>query len=322
MKAFLLKTLLYFFLLICIVLFILQFSSYEVNKNASFKLNSNPRFLIVGSSQSECAYNDSLIPDFKNMSQSGESFFYTYFKTSLLLKHNKSVETVFIDFSNIQIHPEMNDWTWDDKHISYRYPIYSSFMNFDDQLLLFKNNPFGFLSTLSFTFKYRFNKIVSNNYNFVNEVGGYLFLDRDKTDSLLNKIDSSQVEQNIVDKKKYSEINLIYLKKIIDLCKANDKKVYLLRSPQHIKSLNLKNDSLYFEILNTRFKNNEFLDFSKVPFTSNEFGDFDHLNYKGAKIYSLWFSQILKDGLLLKNNKQKFINQKINDRDMMILREL
>ena len=78
------------------------------------------------------------------------------------------------------------------------------------------------------------------------------------------------------------------------------------------KSLNYENESIYQEIRINRFKNVEFLDFSKFPSNNSEFGDFEHLNYKGAKVFSTWFELILNKEFLNEKNKQLFINKEFN----------
>ena len=52
----------------------------------------------------------------------------------------------------------------------------------------------------------------------------------------------------------------------------------------------------------------ELLDLSEFPLTNDQFGDLEHLNHKGAKVFSQWFDQMLKKDLLLKKNKQEWID--------------
>ena len=64
-------------------------------------------------------------------------------------------------------------------------------------------------------------------------------------------------------------------------------------------------------IKNEKFENIEFLDFNDFPLKNNEFGDFGHLNYKGAEKFSLWFNGLLDKELLLKSNKNEFVLNEI-----------
>lgn len=299
-----------------IVLFTLIFvsvdlSEYVVNKNSDFKLSNNTKYLVLGHSHPECAFNDSLIENFKNISQSGESYYYTYFKAKKIIEQNPSIETVFIEFTNNQINESMNSWIWKEKYMNYRYPRYSPFMNFTDKMVLAKNNLSGYLNSTSLSLKENSSRIINQNFNFSNSIGGYLYLVRDKTDSLVNNIKKGYfLPENF----RISENNLEYLNKIIELCEEHGKKVILIRSPQHSKYSGYSNENIYQEIRNNLFPQIEYLDFSKFPLDNSEFGDLEHLNHKGAKIFSIWFAQLLNMEILEKSNKQEFINEEIKAR--------
>ena len=87
--------------------------------------------------------------------------------------------------------------------------------------------------------------------------------------------------------------------------------VYLIRSPLHPKYEGYGNEFKFKELLNGEFKDVEFLDFANYLVPNNEFGDLEHLNFVGAKKYSLFFNRLMKEGLLQKNNKQRFIDEQI-----------
>src|SRR5690606_26188400 len=262
MRQFIKLNITFLIILLTLIFVLIESSEYIVNKNSDFKLSNNIKYLVLGHSHPECAFNDSLIVDFKNISQSGESYFYTYFKAKEIIKQNPSIETVFIEFTNNQINESMNSWIWKEKYMNHRYPRYSPFMNFTDKIVLAKNNLSGYLNSTSLSLKENSDRIIKQNFNYINSIGGYLHLERDKTDSLINNIkkDYSQSEHF-----KISEYNLKYLTKIIDLCEERGKKVILVRSPQHSKYSGYSNESLYQEIKNNHFSSIEYLDFSKFP---------------------------------------------------------
>ena len=87
--------------------------------------------------------------------------------------------------------------------------------------------------------------------------------------------------------------------------------MYLIRSPLHKSYFGRKNERKYHKIRQQFFNNIEYLDFNSFPIQDNEFRDLEHLNYKGAKKFSIWFDSLLKDSLLNVREKQKFINAKI-----------
>ncbi|MDT0295351.1 hypothetical protein ACFQ3R_14460 [Mesonia ostreae] len=315
MKLFI-KSFSYFVLLFLGIILLITISTSYIEKNySSFEFQSNLTYLVVGDSHPECAFNDSLIPNFKNIAESGEAYFYNYSKIKPVILQNPSIKVVFIEYTNNQINDYMNERIWADAYISDRYPRYSSFMNLEENLMLFKNNPSAYTNALSLSIRKKSVRIFKNDLDFSTKIGGYLYLKRDKTDSIINsrtklKDTASSVTPDTID---ISEANLSYLDEIIRFCKINDKKVILIRSPQHKKYAGYMNEEKYKQILNTRYADLEYLDFSNFPLSNSEFGDLTHLNYKGAAIFSEWFANLMNNGLLEKEDKQDYIDQKIKE---------
>ncbi|MEI6140831.1 MAG: hypothetical protein WCP85_16290 [Mariniphaga sp.] len=144
---------------------------------------------------------------------------------------------------------------------------------------------------------------IENDHRF----GGYFYLIRDKTDSLINSIDIVYEKKSI----EISETNILYLSKIIEFCKSNNVQVYLIRSPLHKKFPGRWNEQEFIQILNSKFSKIEFLDFKDFPLQNHEFGDLGHLNYRGAKVFSVFFNGLLNSGILNRKNKLEYINDEI-----------
>lgn len=293
-----------------IFIFIESFEA-EINKKADFKLKTYTKYLVLGHSHPECAFNDSFITHLKNLSESAESYYYTYFKAKKVIEQNPSIETVFIEFTNNQINESMNDWIWEEAYIDYGYPKYAPFMNSSDKKVLIKNNLSGFLNSSSLSFKNNFSHILNHNFSYSNSIGGYLSLKTNKTDSLLGCMKTNVFEEKAIP---LSEINLNYLSKLLRFCQEQGKNAILIRSPQHKKHSGYSNESTYQQIRNSRYSSIEYLDFSKFPLNNAEFGDLEHLNYKGAKIFSIWFDHLLNKGLLKQKDKHEYINKEIKAR--------
>src|SRR4051812_42187597 len=102
MKGFLLK----FVLFISLSLLLLSSGVIVINRiiarNATREIQRSSKYIILGHSHPECAFNDSLISGFSNFASSGESYFYTYFKLKNITERNRNIEAVFIEFSNNQ----------------------------------------------------------------------------------------------------------------------------------------------------------------------------------------------------------------------------
>ncbi len=290
-----------------------------IKKKSNFTLKAPVKNVIFGHSHPTYAFNDSLINDFKNLAQSAQSNFYSFIKVRNVLLNNSSIETVFIEFTNNQISEIMDSWTWSDANISDRLPHYLPLMNKDEIQLLYEKNSKAFLSSSSKSFRINLINILSNNFDYTSsKIGGYKSLTRSTVDSILSdelknntpNINESYNELSL-SYNKLSLINLEYLEKTIDFCTDNKIKVYLIRSPQHKKYQGLRNEKEFIKIRNERFKSIEFLDFNNFPISNSHFGDLDHLNAKGAKIFSNWFNELMQKGLLTEENKQMFINHEI-----------
>ena len=80
MKSFIYKTFILIGASISLIFVAFILTSLLIDRNAKFSFKTPVKNVIFGHSHSECAYNDSLINNFKNLSQSRESYFYTFQK--------------------------------------------------------------------------------------------------------------------------------------------------------------------------------------------------------------------------------------------------
>jgi hypothetical protein len=279
-------------LLLTLAVLLIEAPEYYLEKRAEFKLTQSPRHIVLGHSHSECSFNDTLINDLVNLSGSGESYFYTYHKAKRVLEQNPSIEIVFIEFTNNQVSPIMDDWTWDQEHMNHRYPKYAPFMSLSDKVLLARNNFKSFISSTSLGAKENVGRILSRNYQYIHETP-------------LNKPTSNQhiLDSLILDAKKKgklkretqtSKVSIEYLQKIVDVCIAKGKTVVLVRSPLHRSYRGYSNELVYQKIRKKYFSDLAFLDFSKVPLDNSHFYDLEHLNEKGAEVFSTWFNTFLE----------------------------
>ncbi len=116
---------------------------------------------------------------------------------------------------------------------------------------------------------------------------------------------------SVADANSISWDNIRYLDTILNMLQKNGVKAFLIRSPAHPCSVHYNSEIIFKDLLQQRFANFEMLDFSKFPLAENEFSDCNHLNQKGAKIFSTWFDGLIKDGLFYKEDKQAFIDGRL-----------
>lgn len=312
MKRFIIRLFLFLLLPVILTTVVLIVVNRKISYGNYFAISPNANSIIVGHSHPATAFNDSLIDDFKNFAQPGESYFYTYYKLKKIIENNQQVKTVFIEVTNNQISKDLDNWIWDDKYVSYRYPKYSAFMTSTDLMFLFTHNPGAVLNAIPMTFKNNYYFLKRNRKNYINETewGAYLHHDQFKTDSILIAIRRGvdKQDQKVMET---SSLSVEYLQKIIKLCDDKLIKVYFVRSPLHPEYTGTANETEYRKTLNTKFSKIDFLDFKDFPLTNNEYADLEHLNYKGAKIFSLFFNKLIKDGLLKQADKQAVIKKSI-----------
>lgn len=307
MNLFILRILKFTTILLITFLIILLGSSFFIRSTANFKVNNNIVYAVFGHSHPECAFNDTLINNFKNFSESGESYLYTYSKLKYFLQQNSSINTVFIEFTNNQIEEIMNEWIWGDNNLS-NLSVYFPFLGFNENKIILMNNCWGLIKNSPLVIKKNISYIVKLDLNFSHKLGGYLYLNRSKTDSLLKYNSTSKLP---LSRHKLSEYNILYLEKIINFCNDKNIKVILIRTPVHPKWNGLANEQNFLNIVRTRFSKVEFLDFKNYPLSNAEFADLEHLNYWGAKKFSIWINSLLNRGILKESNKQELINESI-----------
>ena len=292
-------------------------NTFLLNKSKYFKLSENINTLVLGHSHPECAYNDSLISNFKNLAKSGEAYFYTYIKVKKIISENKQIKTIFIEFEPGQIDKIMDSWTWGDEHISDGFAKYSPLFECRELKFLWKKNSSAILSYFPKTFiKKMGHNILSilkdKNIESDNQFGGYNYIERAKLDSLLLAMENHPEITEEYIKPIISNTNIRYLLKIINYCNQNGLQVLLIRSPIYKMYGDAFSEKEFKYILTKYFHNTEFLDLRNFPLKNDQYGDFGHLNYKGAKLYSIFFDHLLKTNLLKKENKQVFIDSELS----------
>jgi hypothetical protein len=295
MSLFIKKIISFFIYLYGSVLAVLLISNYFINKNANFKLAPNITKIILGNSQPECAFNDSLIPHVKNLANAGETYFYGYQKLKEVLKQNPQINTVFIEFNPTNILIREDEKIWSNRFIKHQVPNNLAFFNIEDHKLLAINNSIGYKQALLKGLKLNLTRIAKNQYNFIDSIGGYRYIKWNNTKNILDTLRYNVKAQYKLKQKPTAYYDLSYLKKSIELCKNNDIDVKFIRSPYHNKFIGHKYEDMFQNYRQEVFNTIEFLDFNNFPIDDAEFGDLQHLNYKGSKKFSIWFEKFIKE---------------------------
>lgn len=275
----------------------IKFLNIAIITDNFYEVDTHINTIIVGDSHSECAYNDSLIQNFKNFAQSGESYFYTYLKVKKILEHNPQIKHVLIEFNNGQVIKNMNDCIWDDEHLSSKVPKYIFAMEIPDYLFLFRHNFSGTMNALSISALKNIKLIKTKERTMHHyDWGRYKYLTNNgeafihTTGDTLKKMDDKFIE--------ISEANLEYLLKTVSLCHEKKVSVTLVRSPVHPKYPGLANEKTFQFVRKGYVGELNFIDFKDFPIKDHEFADLHHLNFLSAEKYSLMFNNLWREKTL------------------------
>ena len=301
MKQFIKKIFIFISIPLTLILISLLLVFYT-SKKIDYKLNKNIKEIYIGDSHIQCAINDSLLTNAKNVSKGAESFYFSYFKLKKLLEQNQQIERVYLGAS------------------------YHSFSNYYDQFIVGQFSSFiapKYFYVLPLKQKI---KLVRWNLNDLPKLVGtifkesqsYLFEDhafnygnysnKFKKSKAIPSIMNKRLEyQYYTDKKlnDFSDINMEYFFKIITLCKVQNVDLVLLNTPLHhyFKS---KVPISYINKFDELVKSNKLsvIDFKLLTFTDSSFiPDGDHVSVKET-------FNIAKEleGLKSKNNQNIIIN--------------
>src|SRR5665648_322688 len=291
-----------FFLLSVIAFLIVDevFINNRLNNNELYKIDRSIDVLILGNSHPECSLNDSLINHSINFSQSAECYFYTYYKLKKLVEANPHIKTVILEYTNTVFRKEMDNWLFGEQYLGSKYPKYSQLISIKDNSLLFYKNPGPYLIAYKDALKAKGSFLLRRNKCVYNELdwGGYSYLVRDKIQQIKNDIQKSNIQKLNPDEKLTSTLNISNLKKIADLCKANNLKLILFRSPLH--PLYVKDfETELTNLLKSDLHDIPFWDYSNYQLDDFEFADLEHLNHFGAKRFSKVINlRLEQEGLL------------------------
>src|SRR5215831_12249030 len=172
--------------LICFIALTNLVAEKIINRRAVFPINPATRYIVLGHSHPQCAFNDSLINNFQNLAAAAEPYFYSTIKLRKIFQHENHIQVVLIEFSNNQLYKHIiNQWIWGKQNLYYKYKIFSPFLSFKERKYLFKRNIGNLPSVYFNSYFHNFARLVRFDYDYRQNMGGYLFLVRDKTDSLL-----------------------------------------------------------------------------------------------------------------------------------------
>ncbi|MEE9573070.1 MAG: hypothetical protein V3W20_08490 [Candidatus Neomarinimicrobiota bacterium] len=291
MKSFFNKTML--FISVPTILLILTFLllNYYNNKFIESEISSTVTTLFIGDSHIQKSIDDKLITTAINISQSSESFYYSYYKLDKILKANPSIKRIYLGFSYHSLSSYYDEFVFGkySKNISSRYFF---ILPLSEKFKLFKYNFRKLPIYIKEVYKHGIMNIfkTGNNYSFLGQYE--------------NKFENVSAVQNSMDKRlllqfynnnrliNFSESNISYLIKIIDLCDKNKVELITLNTPLH-SYYKSKIPMEYLKKYNEIISQNRIvtINFDELVLDDSCFiPDGDHVSEKGALQTSNYFN--------------------------------
>lgn len=288
MKKFLLG-IIQFFIVTAAAEIALLAGALSIVSRASFKIPEDRNILIIGDSHTQCAVNDAIFSHGVNISSGGKAYLYSYITLRKFIAENPHIDTVLVSFHGGSIPKSMDKWITADEYIFSGIPDYL-FLFQPEEAAVFTGFP-AFYSAVIGTPALNIDPVIQFiiqpplTYKDL-RIGGYFKLDG----NTLKEVTENTEDNSSITEEGYSEYQLEYLLKIVELCKEKGITAILFNTPTY-KPEKYGNMSALAAYYNAYFTGTEYLDFSSFPLPEYGYSDPGHLNFNGAEI----FSQYLED---------------------------
>lgn len=300
-------------LIVLIIIIGFVFSNYLIARYTVFKLDDKINKIVLGSSTTECAINDVLIPNSINLSSSADSYMYSYLKIKYLLEINPYIDTVFLDFCPGSFSKKIEKrWTLDFSHFKSRIGNYWYLI--DEKVNAFYYQKFGqnYITTLIKLVpvtSIQNIKYVIKDGNLKSRYGGFNIPANNKLEESIRM----SMELNPFDSiYNSSNIEIYFLDEILNICAEHNVRIILISTPWRIEYYNHMKSS-YTSFI-SYYRNNlseiSWCNFYKMNLSKDCFSDVGHLNQKGSTTFTNQLLVTLKTDSLLSFNNQDTINNK------------
>lgn len=250
-------------------------------RKSQFPIDESTRYVVLGPSHSQCAFNDEMIDRLQNFSRSGEAYCYAYAKLKCIMMHNKPIDTVFVELTS-RIIKDNKKWLWSEEYLRHHYAPLGAFLSYEENKVLFNGHIVQFFKTMPFFIAKGAYTILNGHYD-VSCDGGFKKLTRVVNTTVNQPSNSDEYIGNYV--------QLFFLDKIVQCCRDNGVTLVFIRCPIHPKAGSWRHENEFQTIRMARFPEIVFWDYGATLISDEYFGDYYHLNYNGA----IAFSKIIND---------------------------
>lgn len=283
MNKFLKQLLVFSILFFNLILLILVVSKVFTANSFKYKIDPKKNILILGDSHTQCGLNDIEMKNMLNLSESADTYFYSYVKLKKLVANNRQIDTLILGYANHNISKAQDQWLKSSNINSFKLPIHFFLFDNTDLKNFVKIAPYVFFENIPKIIKTNITHVIRiHKKEPINKfgIGGYLSLNK-----ILNSVPTRDKKVEVRNQS-YSKTDIDFLKEIYALCLRHNIKLILLNtpvySPEKIRSGNLN----YTLFANKMFKRATLIDYSKMKFDEKYFADETHLNNNGSTLFS------------------------------------
>lgn len=269
------------FVFLLLSVFILQ----QININA-LKVRGPISTVFVGDSHIQCGLDPASFDAASNIATNSEHYFFSYFKLKKFIELNPSVKEAFVGFSHHNIS------SYYDSHYDGKYADLSSSKSF---FFLPRNYQIEYVTNTKKGVSTYYKSIIKRSYNaYQNKLYGFdnHFVN---TQAIQNTMDKRIITQfyNEKELRSISESNMLYLGKIIELCRSNSIQLSFITTPvdpYYKKNIPKKFIDAYDMVRDT--SSIRIIDFEGLALENTDFApDGDHVALKATNA----LGQFIKD---------------------------
>lgn len=237
---------------------------YHLHRPDSLSLpDPSKSILILGDSHTECGINDSLFSNSINLSESSESYLFSYAKLQMLTSGQETFNTLLLS-----VNP---------RSLSTRTSIPGVYKFNSTLCLLDWNTLQDYLDEMPL---YMAGRLLRPFWQEPCLEGGFLELSHCKLAKDIELNQGKEPNSCIA-----HPLELTYLKKIVQLCKKENIHLYFVNVPMY-NAGHYYNMNNFYRCIDTNFRDIRFLDYVNMALPDSCFADTGHLNRKGAEIFS------------------------------------
>ncbi len=255
--------------------------------------NKGISILICGDSHTESSINDSILLHSINISNSSEHYLYTYSILNHILKHNTQIKTIILGCSFHSFHQNYDSYLFEEEKAQGMYLRYLPLLDAEFITKIAFKNGSGIVKSASTLYDKMFTSIIhhSTSYQDYPFTGRYYKSSKSNlNDTTINTSVKRHYYKENGEEQGFSAYQKYYLNKIVDLCQQQKVRLVIINTPlnkAYYAKIPEKFIKDYYAYISSIHQRIAFLDFHSLEFDNKCYGDGDHLNALGARVFSI-----------------------------------